>query len=629
VIGRLSQRAERTVSAAVLMRDAIRLARRWQTHAIRAAFSAALFSVVLGAMWFVSNVVQNFGNYDPSTFGKAGMWLFRAFAVVQVLVAGLVSPFTVASAVIEEREQGTIDLLLITRLDARRILAAKILARLLVLMTVVLGGLPVMAIVTSIGGVSVIQVVAVTVHALVACVVLGVLSAFFAVFTRYPLVATVASLGYAFLAFLFAPVLYTTLTGDWRGMASFSPLYGTMAQDLWSLLPALSYAPVVALGVALGARFYELKVSRAKLSQLFAPKNWGLPSLTWTAIAVAVGMLTVVPLAMAGSWVQTISGLATPGTSPSGVVPLAIAAIGGVSRFVIWAWCVGVLVLGTWLYLRLAADMVLLTDDLADPRRMRQGKAPPVEVWSNPVMWKSLHATHWNAVYPALGAWVLALIGVFQIGVWIAPGGLLTVGALNAAGGLVFATWLGASSIETERRTGSLEILLTSTMNGFSIVTGKLVGVLAPTAPMILLSVVLITLGGPHLHFAFIDSSTEISGFAMATLIGLAASMWVVGLWLFAAVASMTLALALPNPRSAYPVAVVSIALFLLTPPSIVAFASDVPWLAGSLRLLVPVLVAHPTLWEIGLSGAGIALATAVLFVTSCAKLRSWGLRHA
>ena len=56
MIGAFRTRADRSVSAAVLMRDAIRLSRRWQTYAIRVAFSAALFAFLASFGEFLTSL---------------------------------------------------------------------------------------------------------------------------------------------------------------------------------------------------------------------------------------------------------------------------------------------------------------------------------------------------------------------------------------------------------------------------------------------------------------------------------------------------------------------------------------------------------------------------------------------
>ena len=605
----------RSVSAALLLRDATRASRRWQTYAARSAFSAILFGCVLAFIW----VATHNPLFDAANLGWAGRGLFIAFAVVQVALAATFAPFLVARAVIEEREEDTLDVLVLTRLRAPQILLAKVASRLLVLLTVILGALPVLGLVVSLGGVSVVEVVAVSVHAVTAVLVLGVMGGFFGIFTRSPVLATLAALSYAVPTFLLLPLFYATLAGDWTAMGHFSPLLGTTARSWAALLPLLSYLPVLAMVLVLGARCYELRVSSARLRHYFSPETWASRWVMWGTVALLGAGVTLVPAAALGSWYFSLGTTA----------PWALWEWGGFlgSRAVLWTWTVGLLLLGTWLFLRVAMDMVMMTDDLLGPSGGRRAEdRRPVAIWRNPVLWRELRGRGWKVAAPAVGAWLLVLLGVFQMGLWVLPGGLLGVGALNAAAALVGTVWLATGTIEQERRTGSLEILLTTTLGARSILLGKGVGVAVPTFGVLLLSLPMLVLGAPHFHLYFASSSPD--GFLLATLKGLVAFGWVAALWLFVLVGCLTLTLALRRPRAAPALAMVGLGLGLGIPAVLAAFLRDVPLALAPLRLAVPVLVARPDLLEILLSTALLLGASGFLFVLSCVKLRAWGLRE-
>ncbi|MBW1877384.1 MAG: ABC transporter permease [Deltaproteobacteria bacterium] len=613
----------RDVSAALLLRDAARAARRWHTYALRAAFSAFLFGIVLAIIWLLTMAQSKW--FDPTDLAWAARGMFVTFGVVQVLLAALIAPFAVARAVIEEREQNTIDLLMLTHLEARQILVAKVLARVLVLLSVILGALPVLGLVVTLGGVSVVEVVAVTVHAMTTVLVLGVLGAFFAVFTRSPVIASLAALFYGFLVFVLMPMLYTSLTGDYTGMAHFSPLYGGVAQDWWALLPLLSYAPVIAMTLVLGARFYELRVSNASLRRFFNGPAWSAGAMKWGTLALVVTMVFVLPLGAIGSWYFSIEAMDAGYSGRPWWAHLLNAA----SRTSVWAWCVGLLMASTWLYLRVAMDMVMMADDMLAPARRRTRKQREVRVWDNPVAWREMRSKTWRVVGPALLLWMLVLIAIFQMGLWLIPGGLLGVGAVNAAAALVLTVWLGAGTIEQERREGTLEILLTSTMNAAEVVVGKALGIAVPTGLLLSLSLPMLVLGAPHLQILFIGNGNEGLGFGMALLKGLAGFFWLGGLWVVTLLGSMTMALMLRNPRHAYGVTLGGVGLFLLLPAIAAAFARGFPLVEVPARLLVPVLVARPTVWEMVVSFGVLSVVAVALFVLCCARLRKWGLADA
>ena len=131
-------RIDRLVSTAILLREAARTSRRWQTFAARTGFSAALIAVLLLG---IHGAVTATGSslVDSANLAWLGRGLFIGFAIAQLGLSTLLAPLMTATAVIEESEQQTLDLLVLTKLDAGQIIAGKVVSRLLVLTTVVLG----------------------------------------------------------------------------------------------------------------------------------------------------------------------------------------------------------------------------------------------------------------------------------------------------------------------------------------------------------------------------------------------------------------------------------------------------------------------------------------------------------
>ena len=610
---------KRGASASILYRDAARASRRWQTYALRSGFSAALLAMVLASIWAVTNV-SRFA-LDPSQMGMLGRGMFVAFAVVQVLLATLIAPFAVSQAIIEEREEATMDLLALTYLSPSQILGAKVTSRVLTLLTVILGALPVLGMIVSLGGVSVVEVIAVTTHAMLTVVLLGMLGGFFALFTRSPVLASLASIGYAAGAYLLMPLLYGLLGLDWRAFAQFSPLLGTTAQNWWALLPVLSYTPVVILAFVLGSRLFALRISRARLGAYFDRKMWGTVPVAVLWVLIGLLLIVVVPPAVVGAMLGR--GLSTFTTTPG--TELAITVFASASRVVLWTWCVLLLTACTWLYLRVGMDMVMMGDDMLagrTSRRDRIARGKTVRVWGNPVLWRSIRPAAWAIILPAITVWFLALIGVFQTGLWIIPGGVLTIGGLNAACAIVLALWMAAGAIESERRAGTLQILLTTTLPTYKVALGKFVGIAAPSFPLLAISYPLILLGVPHLQLA-LNGRPMIYNMSVAVL----ACAWITAVWWLAIALTMVLALRLKNPRAAQPVSLGLLGMTLAAPPIIVMVLSPYPLLALPFRLIVPVLVRRPTWWEVGLSTLGWTGAGCLLLVVIAMRLRRWGSR--
>ena len=607
---------KRGASASILYRDAARASRRWQTYALRMGFSAALLAMVLATIWAIPRVPQL---SDPSDLGRIGRGMFVAFAVVQVLLATLIAPFATSQAIIEEREDATMDLLALTYLSPGQILGAKVTSRVLTLLTVILGALPVLGMVVSLGGVSVVEVIAVTSHAMLTVVLLGMLGAFFALFTRSPVLATLASVGYAATAYLVMPLVYGLLVLDWRAFAQFSPLMGTTAQNWWALLPILSYMPVVILTFVLGARLFALRIARARLMAYFDRSMWGVWPIAILWGIVGLLLIIVVPPAVGGAAFAMADANATTPVLPW----YGRFAVMGVSRTVLWVWCVLLLIGGTWLYLRVGMDMVMMGDDLLagrSSRRDRVKRGKDVRVWGNPVLWRAIRPSAWKIILPAVTMWFLVLLGVFQTGLWIIPGGLLTIGGLNAAAALVLTLWLAAGAIDAERRAGTLQILLTTTLSTWRVVFGKFMGIAAPSFPLLAISYPLILLGVPHLQLVL-----DANSLPMSMVVGALACVWITAVWLLTIALTMFLAMRLRNPRAAQPLALGFMGSALFFPPVVAMVLTPYPWLGVPFRLMVPVLVSRPTWWETSLSTLAWGSIAVVLLLWMAARLRRWG----
>jgi ABC-type Na+ efflux pump permease subunit len=118
---------------------------------------------------------------------------------------------------------------------------------------------------------------------------------------------------------------------------------------------------------------------------------------------------------------------------------------------------------------------------------------------------------------------------------------------------------------------GTFELLLCTTLSSRSILFGKTMAAILPTAPMMALSSVLLILGVPHLEL-FSDGGMHFGGL----VVGLLAFVWTLPVWLLAVVASMTLALRSPRPAGAFGVVMVSMVL-LFGLPAVLAHIFPAP----------------------------------------------------
>lgn len=611
-------------SSAVLWRESARTSRRWQTYATRAGFSGALLALLLFGIW-ASMAVTTADWVDKSDTAWMGRVLFITFTVMQMVISLFMAPMTTARAVIEERLEGTLDLLVLTPLSAGALLGSKVLSRLLVLITVVLGSLPLLALVTTLGGVSVTEVVLVTVGNVVTLFVMGAMGAYFGLFTKSPVIASLAAAGWALLAFLGLPALYALITASTSGSAHVSPFFAS-AGDWWGLVLPLTWVPTILLTWVIGTRLFRLKMANAELRRYFSDDVWQTrKALIWGGVFLGL-CVTVLPLGTILAWMHTSA------VNGGGHVSTMIWALGGAGRALSWVWTQGLVLLCTWFYLRLGMDLVDAFEGMLGQMgrdRARRRKSRGHRIWRNPIAWREARVSAWGrGGLPLLIGWGLVLFAILQSGLWLIPGGVLTVGAANAAAALLLTCWLAAGSIEQERHGRSLEMLLVSRMSSTRIVWGKLFALMFPTLPVLLISIPLFVIGFPHLEMLFsLDRSDGGSVFASAVGRGLFTSVWLLGFWLFAAMASMWVALRVRTPATAYGAAVGLVAAVILVPTFLAWVLSDWYWVSLPFRVVMPVAVKSANPFELLFSTGLFTGLGLVLFVYIAARIRAWGGR--
>src|SRR5207244_3627671 len=135
--------------------DAVRTARRSRLWVLRSLYALALlvglFLVCLN--WFGLAGLTGMQTLHPNDQAQFAASVFNTFLVVQYAIVLLLTPALTAGALAEERERGTLPLLLTTQLEGRHIVAGKLLSRVGHLVLLVLGGMPVLALLQLLGGV--------------------------------------------------------------------------------------------------------------------------------------------------------------------------------------------------------------------------------------------------------------------------------------------------------------------------------------------------------------------------------------------------------------------------------------------------------------------------------------------
>ena len=134
----------------------LRLApRRPRIYWARAAYGIALL-VLACTVWQLLSGTQRVR--DPGDFARLGSMLFGLLAPLQVIVATFFAGILSAAAVAQEKDRHTLDLLLMTRMNASELVVGKMMSSLLGLLMLMMTSLPIFLFVTLFGGVSCAQV---------------------------------------------------------------------------------------------------------------------------------------------------------------------------------------------------------------------------------------------------------------------------------------------------------------------------------------------------------------------------------------------------------------------------------------------------------------------------------------
>ncbi|TVQ89964.1 MAG: hypothetical protein EA397_13470 [Deltaproteobacteria bacterium] len=587
-------------NTAVVWRETTRSARRWQTYAARSGFSALLLGVLVFGIWSMTFVASQdlLDNDNAPLMGRA---LFITFTVIQMLIGLLMAPVVTAKAVIEERIEGTLDLMVLTPLSGRQLLTGKVAARLLWLGTIVLGSLPLLALAVTLGGVAVTEVVLATLGNAVSLVVMGALGAFFGLFTRSPMLALLASAGWAFLAFLLLPAGFALLVGDTSAMAHISPFFASAGT--WSgLLLSVTWIPTVVLIWVLAGRLFELSAARASLHRYFEGKVWFAGPAAVAGALFVVSCFALLPFGVAVSWISVVS------------TGLRWSLVWWLGWAVCFGWTQLLVLLCTWAYLRLGMDLVDAVEGMLTGLGRSRGawrKQRGTKIWSNPVAWRESQISGWGrGALPLLVIWTVVAFTILQTGLWIIPGGVLGIGLVNTVLALLLTLWSSVGSIEQERKGRSLDMLRVSTLSDRRIIVGKLMGIGAPTLPLIAISCLLLIIGLPHAGLLSIADRPTLILELVAR--GVLSSIWLVVFWGVVALGGMALALRLRNPSTAYMVWGGTLFAYLMIPTFLAWTLSALSfWLTLPFRILVPPLVSGSPMVE-HLVGTALLLSLAI-----------------
>ena len=426
----------------VFTREVATAPRSWRLYFLRAVYVGALFGLVATAWLIVfgSQPVRSLG--DLARFGAA---VFALLAPVQLAVVTGFSALLTAAAVAQEKDRRTLDLLLMTRMTNSELVIGKLLASMLSVLVLILAGVPLLMLLTLLGGISYEQVARVVGVSLTAALAAGSLGSTLALWREktFQTLATAALalmlwllLGEAIAAGVFGATWAGAPTAEWA--EAVSPVRAIFA----AARPTTGETPLLATAPWLGDSV-----------RLFMVNALGL-GLLLNAIAIALVRV----------WNPTREERQQSEDEARDAAAH-------------------------------AADPTARVDVHAAPGRVRQ-------VWDNPILWREICTWAYGkkvvivriaylAVFIACAASTMRSLQVDPSGYGApmppAAQALLPLLIL----GLVLVNALAVTSITNERDSKALDLLLVTDLTPKEIIFGKLGGVLFNAKEMIALPALL------------------------------------------------------------------------------------------------------------------------------------------
>ena len=418
-------------------REAAVAPRRASFYAARSLFVAALFALTLTAWQLLVGSQRLDSVGDLAWFGAAA---FQILAPLQLAVAMPFSALLVASAVAQEKDRKTLDLLLLTSLSNADLVLGKLLAAMLLVLVVVASTLPLLMIIALLGGVSTSQILRVQAVTLASALAAGSLG------------STIAL---------------------WREKT----------------FQALAMTALVLVLWLLGWEIVAAKSANAEWFGL-AARSWAIAMSPWQAVLEAARPIFNKP--------QTTS----PGADPvysflivSAVETIALNLVAMV-RLRVWNPRQEV---ATRTDDEREHDLAATAARPAASVHAAGGKVR--NVWDNPVLWREIRTwaygkrilvvrlAYW-AVFIACAAVLTAQLSAKNSAETAIPPVAIPIVALLGVG-LILLNALAVTSLTNERDSRALDLLLVTDLSPKEIVFGKLGGAFYNAKEMILLPIAL------------------------------------------------------------------------------------------------------------------------------------------
>jgi ABC-type transport system involved in multi-copper enzyme maturation permease subunit len=422
----------------IFTREAMIAPRRAWFFTARTMFVAALFGLAVTSWQLLvgSQRIENLG--DLAWFGAAA---FEILAPLQLAVALPFSALLVASAVALEKDRKTLDLLLMTRLTNVELVLGKLFAALLTVLVVIVAAMPLMMIISLLGGIATEQIVRVQAVTLAGALVAGSLGSTVALWREK-----------TFQALAMTVLIMALWLGAWEIAAA------ELAGTTWLGVPmptwAVAMSPWQAIQQAAAPRFVA------------STDGWMSDPVSWFLVASGglTFILNLVAAVMVRVWnppreVQPRSDeeRAEAAARGAGTRRLSVHSAGGKAR----------------------------------------------RVWDNPILWREIRTWAYGKkiVVIHLAYWAVFLVCAAAI-LWLAPpaGGSSMGEAIPRSAkplaalfvvSLILLNALAVTSLTSERDSRALDLLLVTDLSPKELVFGKLGGAIYNAKEMIALPITL------------------------------------------------------------------------------------------------------------------------------------------
>ena len=164
---------------------------RVSTRSLRLSMAVLVFNFIAAAVTLIEmNEVVDYARKTSSIDYTSFLKIFRIVVFVPAVLLVFVAPSFISGAISDERQRGTLEILLTTKMTAKSIVAGKFLSLFSSIMLILVSQLPIMAILFLYGGITVIYIIKLAINFFIFVVLLISTGIFCSTIARKTSVAT-------------------------------------------------------------------------------------------------------------------------------------------------------------------------------------------------------------------------------------------------------------------------------------------------------------------------------------------------------------------------------------------------------------------------------------------------------